>query len=167
MTVSPSLKSGHANFGIMSGREFEPIRDYFVNRAPVADGRCFNRPSFVILSNHKHLKEKLKKLDCADADELRLSAADCDESNGSEAVEDEKKRFSFDRAKASLSSKNGIVLVEYRDSNSFTVDYAEFHLPKKVLCLASDRYFRKYKNKQQDAGHIIILDTLGNLLKFK
>lgn len=153
----------------MSGREFEPIRDYFVNRAPAADGRCFNRPSFLILSNHKHLKGKLKKLDCADADnELRLTlnAADCEESNGSEAVEDERKVFSFDRTKASLSSKNGIVLVEYRDSNSYTVDYAEYNLPKKVICLASDRYFKKYKNKP-DACHIIVLDTLGNLLKFK
>ena len=153
----------------MSGHDFEPIKDYFANRTPTADMRCFNRPSFLILSNHKHLKSKLKKLDCADAgDELRtLDAADCEESNGSEFVEDERKLFSFDKAKASLSSKNGIVLVEYRDSNSYTVDYAEYNLPRKVICLASNRYFIKYKNKQDACHIIVVLDTLGNLLKFK
>lgn len=104
-------------------------------------------------------------LDCSDADDAELRTLNA-ESSGSETVGDERRLFSFDRTKASLSSKNGIVLVEYRDSNSYTIDYAEYNLPRKVICLASNRYFKKYKNKP-DACHIVALDTLGNLLKLK
>lgn len=149
----------------MSGFEFEPIRHYFVNATPVAEARGFNRPSFLILCNHRWLKDKLKMLDCSDADDAELRTLNA-ESSGSETVGDERRLFSFDRTKASLSSKNGIVLVEYRDSNSYTIDYAEYNLPRKVICLASNRYFKKYKNKP-DACHIVALDTLGNLLKLK
>ena len=148
----------------MSGHEFAPIKDYFVNRTPEAGRPCFNRPSFLILSNHQHLNGKLKKRVCADADELKTLNA-TEEWNGSGAAEEERKLFSFDRTKASLSSKNGMVLVEYRDSDSYTVDYAEYNLPKKVICL-SKRYFKKYKNKP-DACQIVALDVLGNLVKFE
>ena len=145
-------------------REFEQIKSYFLNTANEFEIKWFNRSSFLILTNHKFLNKNLKYSNEDNWLNVESISLMNDTSND-DRLENKSRSFSFDRNKASLKSKNGIILIEYRDSRSYTLDYTEFNLAKKVLNLSTDRYFTLYKNKQEVLS-IIVLDRVGNLFKF-
>ena len=158
-----TLDLGHEKYGIM-GREFNSIKNYFLNTANQTDEiKWFSRSAYLILSNHRYLNSNLKHFDveCLNVESISLNK---DELNHLSSKTNSQ-NFYFDKTELNLKSRNGIILIEYRDSNSLTIKFTEFNLPKKLISLASDHYFKNYKNKQ-NVFSIIILDRCGFLFKF-
>lgn len=149
------------------GTEFSLIKFYFLNESNEVDFKWFSRSAFLILSNHQFLNKNLKSLNLNDEYCFNIDSNSLKDDYKSGRLKLLKNQnFIFDQTKASLSSKNGVILIEYLNSTSHTLDHVEFNLPKKLINLSSNSYFKAYKSKDEDLN-IIFLDTLGNIFKFK
>jgi len=150
------------------GREFEKIKFYFLNLKNKI--KWFNRSSLIILRNHKFINQTLKYStrddDCLNIESISLTNNNVKEDKVVEqVVKISNSRFWFDESKMMLKSVNGIILIEYRDFNAYTLDYTEFNLAKKMLNLSNNHYFKLYKSGEELIT-IIVLDKVGNLFKF-
>ena len=153
--------AGHNINGIMD-REFDFIKNYFINNFITNEFRyCWSRSAFLILSNHKFLNKNLKYMDDDECETEQMNLIE----NNNNLIE--YKNFSFDKIKLNLISKNGIILIEYRDYNSYTIKFSEYNLPRKLVNLSNDQLFKMYKNKDESTiNYIIFMDCCGNILKF-
>lgn len=169
---------GHERYGIM-GRDFEQINGFFdlADREPSKPAKCrwWNRASLEILGNHRFLRCALER-----EQDRPLTPEERPDAGGrlDDCVYDTE-HFMFDEQTYSVWSRNGVRLVEYRDSEQLTIRFERFDQPRRRLKLRNytDSHGRKdtadapnprnFDHYEYSDTSVFIMDVLGHYLRLE